>query len=446
MGSSGRSSIASLDGVGPRGASTGRGAGVRRDGPTRPWGRPRRFDQGASLGVRRLDGRSRRGAALVGNPAEEYAGDPQSGQADLRGAGPVGDPLVYLGDSRSAVVSDVIGDRESDSMRIIAGIRRGHTIQGPRRRSPPGRRATSCASRSSTSSAPMVEGRPVLDLFAGTGALGLEALSRGATAATFVESKGQNAALIRRNLAALRFEGMGEVIVANAYAFVKQFEPPCRIAGPMTVFLDPPYREYEQHPSRIRSLFETLVGRLPDGSTIVAEAGRSPVRRAAGSRRLGPPPLRRAPTSRSGPSARTREWPATIHEAATEANASDPSPSTSSPGSASSGHQRPLGRRLRARPAARPGAERLRRRHRRHARAGHAAVPPDRPGGRQLRRRPRPRPPSGRRGRGRDLPQRRGLRRRPSARVGRLQHSRAGRRAARLHHQRHVLRPALRRR
>jgi 16S rRNA (guanine966-N2)-methyltransferase len=115
----------------------------------------------------------------------------------------------------------------------------------------------------------------VIDLFAGTGALGLEALSRGATSATFVEKKGQNATLIRKNLATLRFEGMGEVVVANAYAWVNQFEPPAD-TGPMVLFIDPPYRDYEQQPAKIRTMLATLVDRLPPGSTIVAEAGLPP--------------------------------------------------------------------------------------------------------------------------------------------------------------------------
>jgi 16S rRNA (guanine966-N2)-methyltransferase len=157
-------------------------------------------------------------------------------------------------------------------MRIIAGIRRGHTIQGPA--ATQSTRPTSDMVRESIFNiiGPEVEDRPVIDLFAGTGALGLEALSRGGTFATFVEKKGQNAALIRKNLATLRFEGMGEVVVTNAYTWVHQFEPPAD-SGPMNVFLDPPYRDYEQHPKKIRTMLSTLVERLPKCSTIVAEAG-----------------------------------------------------------------------------------------------------------------------------------------------------------------------------
>ena len=161
-------------------------------------------------------------------------------------------------------------------MRIIAGIRRGHNFQGPQGSSgSQSTRPTSDMVRESIFNiiGPEVEDRVVIDLFAGTGALGLEALSRGATSATFVEKRGQNVALIRKNLATLRFEGMGEVVTANAYAWVNQFEPSAE-DGPMIVFLDPPYRDYEESSKKLRTLLQTLVDRLPTGSTIVAEAGR----------------------------------------------------------------------------------------------------------------------------------------------------------------------------
>ena len=77
-------------------------------------------------------------------------------------------------------------------------------------------------------------GARVLDLFAGTGALGLEALSRGAAVATFVETGGPALALLRRNVAKTRTEGETAILARDALA-----------PGPGTphdlVFLDPPY-------------------------------------------------------------------------------------------------------------------------------------------------------------------------------------------------------------
>jgi 16S rRNA (guanine966-N2)-methyltransferase len=153
-------------------------------------------------------------------------------------------------------------------MKIIAGLRRGHKFDGPKDRDT---RPTSDLVREAIFNIlrDEVEGREVVDLFAGTGALGLEALSRGARNAIFVERDRETAALIRRNIATLRFEDRGSVLMSDAYRWAKSFEP--EGVEPVVVFLDPPYREYESHPERIRELLAGMVARLPDGSTMVVE-------------------------------------------------------------------------------------------------------------------------------------------------------------------------------
>ncbi|TDX27874.1 16S rRNA (guanine966-N2)-methyltransferase [Modicisalibacter xianhensis] len=78
-------------------------------------------------------------------------------------------------------------------------------------------------------------GRHVLDLFAGTGALGLEALSRGAERARFVESDAGVARLIEANLATLG--ATGQVVVRDALDFLDEPATPFGV-----VFLDPPFR------------------------------------------------------------------------------------------------------------------------------------------------------------------------------------------------------------
>jgi 16S rRNA (guanine(966)-N(2))-methyltransferase RsmD len=84
-----------------------------------------------------------------------------------------------------------------------------------------------------------VEGAHVLDLFAGTGALGLEALSRGAAHATFVDSGRPAVAAIRSNLRTLGIEDRATVIAGDAVATAARHAPgtPWRL-----VFVDPPYR------------------------------------------------------------------------------------------------------------------------------------------------------------------------------------------------------------
>ncbi len=154
-------------------------------------------------------------------------------------------------------------------LRIITGQRRGHKIEGPADRKT---RPTSEIVRESMFNIlrDEVEGLPVVDLFAGAGALGLEALSRGATRATFVERNRENAAVIRRNLATLRYEDRGAVLPVDVFRWARGLEPPTE---PWVVFLDPPYREYENHPERIGDLLADLVAKLPAGSVLVVEAG-----------------------------------------------------------------------------------------------------------------------------------------------------------------------------
>jgi 16S rRNA (guanine966-N2)-methyltransferase len=85
---------------------------------------------------------------------------------------------------------------------------------------------------------PPPEGRRVLDLFAGTGALGLESLSRGALHATFVECGARPLALLRRNIALLGAENATRVIARDATRLGRNPGDPFDL-----VFLDPPYAQ-----------------------------------------------------------------------------------------------------------------------------------------------------------------------------------------------------------
>jgi 16S rRNA (guanine(966)-N(2))-methyltransferase RsmD len=111
------------------------------------------------------------------------------------------------------------------------------------------------------------EGVAVLDLFAGSGALGIEALSRGAAAAVFVESDRTAATAIRANLAAARVEG--EVLVAPAARAIKTLAAAGRRFG--GVFLDPPYHRGWVDPT-LAALEES--GLIEAGGWVVVEHGR----------------------------------------------------------------------------------------------------------------------------------------------------------------------------
>ena len=82
-----------------------------------------------------------------------------------------------------------------------------------------------------------IEGRRVLDLFAGTGQLGLEALSRGAERCTFVDQRREAAALVRENVKLCRFEDRAQVVQGEAQTFLRS----CREQFDI-ILLDPPYQ------------------------------------------------------------------------------------------------------------------------------------------------------------------------------------------------------------
>lgn len=82
-----------------------------------------------------------------------------------------------------------------------------------------------------------IEGRRVLDLFAGTGQLGIEALSRGAAGCTFVDQSRDAAALVRSNLKLCRLSDRARVVQGEALSFLASDRERYHL-----VFLDPPYQ------------------------------------------------------------------------------------------------------------------------------------------------------------------------------------------------------------
>ena len=119
-------------------------------------------------------------------------------------------------------------------MRVVAGIARGRRLVAPKGEAT---RPTSDFVREAIFNSLVAHvdlaGATVLDLFAGTGALGIEALSRGAAAATFVESGRHALASIRANLAATGFDEVATVVAGDA---TKVPLPAVDVA-----FADPPY-------------------------------------------------------------------------------------------------------------------------------------------------------------------------------------------------------------
>jgi 16S rRNA (guanine966-N2)-methyltransferase len=151
-------------------------------------------------------------------------------------------------------------------VRIVAGSFGGRVIRAPHGAAT---RPTSEKVREAVFSIlPDVTGARVLDLFAGSGALGLEALSRGAAHATFVDSARPALAAVRANLAALGIaEDRAAVLAGDAVALAARHVP----AAPWDlVLVDPPYRS---------DLAERAVGAIPPahlapGAAIVIEHDR----------------------------------------------------------------------------------------------------------------------------------------------------------------------------
>jgi 16S rRNA (guanine966-N2)-methyltransferase len=150
-------------------------------------------------------------------------------------------------------------------VRVIAGTHRGRTLHAPRGRAT---RPTSDRVRESLFSIlGDVSGLRVLDLYAGSGALSVEAFSRGAAAATLVDSSRAAIEAITRNLMALSIDA--EVVCDDALRFCGRASQAAREYD--LVFLDPPYR----HGSALgRELTTALAPLLTGDARVVAESDR----------------------------------------------------------------------------------------------------------------------------------------------------------------------------
>lgn len=132
-------------------------------------------------------------------------------------------------------------------MRIVAGKHRGLTLATPKdeRVRPTSDRVREALfnvlAHNDFGIGFAIEGARVLDLFAGTGALGLEALSRGAKYVLFVDDHAESRALVRRNVEGCHATGATKIWRRDATGLS---EMPANAGGPFDlVFLDPPYRK-----------------------------------------------------------------------------------------------------------------------------------------------------------------------------------------------------------
>lgn len=147
-------------------------------------------------------------------------------------------------------------------MRVIAGSRKGHTISAPRGVDT---RPTSDRVRENVFNlVGPLDGATVLDLYAGSGALGIEALSRGATRAVFVERDADAVRTIERNLDRLRLTG-ARVVRGDAVTTLAQEATAGRKYD--LVLVDPPYGMYPEIETRLARYLPPVLA--PDGLLVV---------------------------------------------------------------------------------------------------------------------------------------------------------------------------------
>jgi 16S rRNA (guanine966-N2)-methyltransferase len=156
-------------------------------------------------------------------------------------------------------------------LRIIGGNWRGRTIEysGDLRTRPMKNRVREAVYNLVGIEA---KGSHAIDLFAGTGALGLEALSRGAVRATFIERHIPTAKLIRANIEALGPEPeTTEVLPQSAFIWARRHEP-LDPTTPWLVLCSPPFDFYIERREEMLAMIERLWEEAPSGSVFVLEA------------------------------------------------------------------------------------------------------------------------------------------------------------------------------
>jgi 16S rRNA (guanine(966)-N(2))-methyltransferase RsmD len=145
-------------------------------------------------------------------------------------------------------------------MRVITGIARGRKLVAPEGLDV---RPTADKVKEGIFSAVQfeLEGARVLDLFAGSGQMGIEALSRGAERAVFIDSSLRSIRCVNENLRNTGFERQSEVINRDSYDYIKLTAQTFDI-----IILDPPYRH-----SHIANILPFAAKKLRDGGIIICE-------------------------------------------------------------------------------------------------------------------------------------------------------------------------------
>jgi len=158
-------------------------------------------------------------------------------------------------------------------MRVIAGKFRSrplHSLPGMDIRPTSDRLRETLFNVLSAGNPAALEGTVWLDLFAGTGAVGIEALSRGAAEVSFVESSPKTCDLIEKNLASLGMKAGFQVLRSDVAVALKRMES--TLLSRDLIFLDPPYRMHDAYVRTLNMLGEP--GRLKPSVIVITEHDR----------------------------------------------------------------------------------------------------------------------------------------------------------------------------
>jgi 16S rRNA (guanine(966)-N(2))-methyltransferase RsmD len=153
-------------------------------------------------------------------------------------------------------------------MRIVAGRFRSRKLEAPAGLAT---RPTSDRLRETLFNvlAPRIEGAAFLDLYAGSGAVGIEALSRGAGSVVFVERAAAALAVMRGNLAGLGLTAGFKIHGGSVGGWLRK--PQVGANSLDIVFLDPPYEAGEEYAASLGLLGGGATGLLADGAVVIAE-------------------------------------------------------------------------------------------------------------------------------------------------------------------------------
>ena len=155
-------------------------------------------------------------------------------------------------------------------LRIVAGLLRGRKINcqvNPQLRPTPQMVREALFSILGNA----VPDRPFYDVFAGTGANGLEALSRGASFAYFIERDFRLAQEIDNHLHEFGVAKDAQVVRTDVYRWAGQWQPP---AEPVNVFVSPPFADFERRSDDLLALKATLERKVANESVIVIQTER----------------------------------------------------------------------------------------------------------------------------------------------------------------------------